>query len=173
MSRVFPFGEPENLRFFGPAEQTTSRQDGWLIVQLEDAGIFALANGPGLSDEKAARAVMAQAHRSGLYHKILAGLFVEDGKKWTVKEAEANAEFFADVTDPDQKEILMASFVGALKGFFSKEESSSPPSKTSSTKDPAAALPLRPRQPGELLTDILVGSGPTPPVGSAAATATT
>ena len=176
MSRVYPFGGPENLRFFAPAEQTTSRQDGWLMVQLEDAGILSLADKSKSGDEPdeaGKRAVMVQAIRSGHFHKILAALFVEDGKTWNVKDAEANAEFFADVTDPAQKEALMSSFVGVLAGFFTKGESPSTPSATSSTKQGIGDhLPLSPRKPGELLTDMLVGTGPTPRDGSPMATAT-
>ena len=86
---------------------------------------------------------------------------------WQTKE---NAEFFAGITDPDQKNMLMGNFIGTVSSFFTLAGRRSTPSVKSST--PAKPGKASPRKKGELLTDILVGSGPTPRDGSPMATAT-
>lgn len=167
MSKVYPLGG----RVFRLAEQTTGRQDGWVMVQMEDAGILKLAATSGLSDEEAARAVMVQAFRTEKFFAILAGALVEDGVPWSVESATANAEFFANLSDPEQKQMLLVNFVEIIASFFLLAGKRSSPSPTSSTKErkPGKAYP---RKKGELLTDMLVGSGPTRRAGSPTATAT-
>jgi hypothetical protein len=116
MARVYYLGG----RMFSPTETLTARQDGWLMVQLSDTGLFdVLGKGLGTKDEQAiARELIVEAHRSGKYFHIIAGRVVEDEKKWTPKDAEANAEWFADLSTPDDKAQLTTAFVEVLSGFF-------------------------------------------------------
>jgi hypothetical protein len=159
MARVIPLGG----RFFASAEQTTSRQDGWIMVQLEDAGILALlAKGTGaLDDASVLRGVIVQAMRSGKYHAIIAGLLVEDREKWTPDAAAENGEFFAELTSADDKQALASVFEGMLTAFFLNGVRSSTPSPTASA--PSPGTPPRSKRRVGHSTNHRAGSGPTAP----------
>jgi hypothetical protein len=127
-------------RFFAPAEQTTARQDGWITVQAADAGITRFIG--RTLDEHTAVDLVIQVLRSGKREHILAGVLVEQDVKWTPETAEQNAEFFAEITDPEAKAALADAFIPALAGFFlSGAESStdSPSASTATTPAPRSA----------------------------------
>lgn len=161
-------------RVFTLAEQTTSRQDGWVMVQLEDAGILGLLTQgvKAFEDDGAMRSVIAQAIRSNKYHHIAAGLLVEVDKKWTPADAEQNAEFFAELTAPDDKRQIAAAFEGLLLGFFQNAVQSSKPSPTSSPTTNRSAASLKRRTRGKRSTATRAAAGPSAPDGSQTATAT-
>jgi hypothetical protein len=147
MARVIALGG----RLFAPAEQTTSRQDGWVMVQLEDAGILNLIakGGAALKDQASVRSVIVQAMRSGKYHAIVAGLLVEDKEKWTPASAEQNGEFFAELSDPADKKAIAQVFEGMLTAFFLNGDVSSMRSPTVSptaSSDTPASKPKRVRR---------------------------
>jgi hypothetical protein len=130
MPRIYYLGG----RTFSLTEGLTGRQDGWMIVQTQDIGLDAIINrrlradgdkaAEGAADLEAARSFIVEAHRAGKYHSIIAGRVVEDGKKWTPKDAEANAEFFADLSEPADKMQLADLFATVLKDFFLSAASS-------------------------------------------------
>lgn len=126
---------------WAPTEHLTSRQDGYLIVQAQDSGLFEIlpkaAN--GTSAEVVAGELIVAAHRTGTFHKIIAGRLVADDAKWTAKDAEANAEFFADLSEPEDKAQLAAAFVEVLQDFFLSAARSLTPSATSSPRAPSGA----------------------------------
>ena len=171
MGRVLVFGGAEKGRLFAPAEQTTSRQDGWVMVQLEDAGILKLLTqgAKAFADEDAVRRIIAQALRSGKYHHIVAGLLVEDGTKWTPAGAEQNAEYFADVTDPDEKKQIADTFEAMLLSFFQHGAPSLTPSTTVSETTADAPTPIKR---GRRSTATRAAVGRTARGGSQTATAT-
>lgn len=161
MSRVIPLGG----RFFAPAEQTTVRQDGWTMAQVEDAGLLDLLSDSTVSDEARARKLIVRAMRSGLYCGIAAGLLVEIDKKWSVAEAEKNAEAFAELTSAEDKAALLDAFSESLTRFFTSGLFRSTPSRTASTRDGKG-------QTDAPSIDESEGSGQTPSDGSPTATAT-
>ena len=112
MSRVYVLGG----RIFSVPEQTTARQDAYMIAQAVDAGVMAFA-GKALNEDVALQ-LSAALFRSGRLEYVLAGGLVEDGKKWTAKDAEANADFFGELTDPESKQQVLTGVVEVLAAFF-------------------------------------------------------
>jgi hypothetical protein len=165
MGQVYPLGG----RIFAPAEQTTSRQDGWVMVQLEDAGVLALLTA-GV-DETGLRRLIVEAIRSGKYHAIIAGLLIEVDTKWTPDAAVKNAEFFADLTDAEEKRVLGLVFEGVLAAFFLSGGRSLTPSPTASRTD-APDNSANGHKPARRSTGKRAAAGPTAPAGSSMATPT-
>ena len=116
MARVYVLGG----RTFAPTEQMSSKQDGWLVGQVSDMGLFdLLKDRANRSEEDIGRDLLVAALRTGRFHGIIAGGVLEEGKaKWTVKDAEAVAEFLGDLTAPDDKAQLMTLFGEVLQRFF-------------------------------------------------------
>jgi len=122
MPRVYPLGG----RWFAVTETLTSRQDGYLIVQTQDIGLSAILAkrltvagvDADAADADVARELIVAAHRADKFHRIIAGRLVEDGKKWNPKDAEANADYFADLSAPEDKAHLAQAFTEVLAGFF-------------------------------------------------------
>jgi hypothetical protein len=159
-------------RWFAPAESLSSRQDGWCIVQLEDAGLLALitAGKQGLDDEPTARRVVVAALRSDKFHHILAGFLVESDVPWTPESAEQNAKFFADISDLESKQAMLNVFVGLLHGFFTVAVPSLTPTPIVSTALTASQRTARRRAGRSTATPEAVGASA--PGGSPTATAT-
>lgn len=168
MAEAFTLGG----RTFALAEQTTSRQDGWLMVQLEDAGILDLmTRRNGDADEQAiALKILTQARRSQRYELIIAAMLVEADKKWTIDSAKQNADAFAEISDPAEKVTLAVAFANGLTRFFLGGSGFSALSQTASIPgSPDAPTPITNEAPS---TDETAASGPTPPDGSPTATET-
>ena len=165
MARVIPLGG----RFFAPAEQTTSRQDGWIMARLEDAGILELLVKGTLGDESTGRKLIVQAMASGHYEAVIAGLLVEDKEKWTFESATANAEFFATLTKPDDKKALAELFGGVLIAFFQHGGRSWTPSPIASPPSPTSNG-HQPKKRARRSIATAAGSGPTAPGSSLTAT---
>jgi hypothetical protein len=126
MTAVIPLGAPGAKRYFTPAAETTARQDGWIMVQVVEAGVLKFAGKP--MTEELARDLVHEVLKSGKQEYLLAGLLVEQGVKWTPDAAAANAEWFADLSDPESKAALRSQFIPLLAGFFLDATSSSAPS---------------------------------------------
>lgn len=127
MSRVIPLGG----KYFVPTEHTTARQDGWMVVQMADAGLDQFAG--RTLDEATSRDLVLAALRSGKTWHLLAGLLVESGKAWTPQIAEENAAFFAELSDLESKRAMDEAFLGLLAGFFFNAPTSSALSPSAST----------------------------------------
>jgi len=130
MSQVIPLGAPEAKRYFAPAAETTARQDGWVMVQIADAGIAKFV-GKELN-ESVAFDLVIEVLRSGKWESLLAGLLVEQGVPWTPENAAANAEWFAGLTDAESKQALRETLVPTLAHFFLGALPSSMPSRNAS-----------------------------------------
>jgi hypothetical protein len=139
-------------RWFQPAEQTTARQDGWMQVQIADAGLLKFVNKQ--LDEETARELVVSVLRSGKREHLLAGALVEPDVPWSVATAEQNAEYFANLTDPESKAALDEAFVPTLAGFFLGAPPSSPPSPNASAE--AGAAPRERRKRGKRSTESAV-----------------
>lgn len=77
---------------------------------------LSLAKGDDL--DRVAEEVILNAYRSGNLFRLLAGLVVEEGKKWSVKSAEANAIFFSELDEKEDKEAIREALLGVLLSFF-------------------------------------------------------
>lgn len=93
---------------------------------------------------------------SGVPDQFLAGLLAEDEKPWNRDDAKANAKYFAELTDPEDKQALNAALV-TLLDFLESGGSSSTASPTSSS---AAARKTTRRRRAEKLPESSA-SGPT------------
>jgi hypothetical protein len=125
-AKVIPLGAPGQQRYFAPAAETTARHDGWMMVQIHDAGVMKFISKE--LDEASAYALVAEVYRSGKWEYLLAGALVEQGTPWTPENAVVNAEWFAGLTDPASKRALQEAFIPALAGFFLRAMPSSAPS---------------------------------------------
>ena len=117
-------------KYFVPTEHTTARQDGWVVVQMAEAGLDRFAG--RTLDADTSRELTLAALRSGKTWHLLAGFLVESGKKWTPEAAEETAAFLADITDPESKRLMDDAFIGLLAGFFFTGPTSSAPSPSAS-----------------------------------------
>ena len=141
---------------FSAPEQTTARQDAYMIAQAIDAGVMGFA-GKAL-DEDAALKLSASILRSGKLEYLLAGALVEDGKRWAAKDADANAEMFGELTDPESKQQMLTGIVEVLSHFFRSAPLSSTPSPSASTEaETAAPEPTNDAPPS--IAPALAGSG--------------
>jgi hypothetical protein len=130
-------GEPIVLagRSFRPAVAYTFANDLYVARELAASGVTeafqAMASTPEL-DRARAKMVVA-AFTSNRLCALLAGILHEDGVKWREAVAARNADFFAELTDPNDKAALLASLVERIAGFFLSGLASSTTSPNSSS----------------------------------------
>ena len=108
-------------RTFRPCTSTTFEQDIHIMAMVRDAGIMKVGAtfDPLTQDlDDIAQQIIMQAFSSGKLFDLLAGTLEEVGVPWSMGEARANAQFFAQLTDAADKAALNGSIVGALLGFF-------------------------------------------------------
>lgn len=133
-------------KFNGVAQELTAAQDHYLVGQLRLAGALQIiANKPEKSRkkseaeknteaEKAAEALLTTILLSGRTSAILSGCLTEEGKKWTLVEAERNALAFDDVTDGESKRAMREALLGFVLGFFRYATASVATSQKSSNR---------------------------------------
>lgn len=108
-------------RTFRPTAQTSFKQDIYVMSLLKSAGLIKMAEGfDPLTDDLdgVAQEIIVQAFSSGQLFSLLGAVLEEVGIPWSQARAVDNAEFFADLRDPKDKETLHGSIVGVLMGFF-------------------------------------------------------
>lgn len=116
------------------SDSMTAAQDDYLMGQLRLAGaIDVVALMGSQPSEKKAEELLTRILLSGRAPAILAGCLTEVGRKWTRKEADRNAEIFAEIIDPAEKHRMRTSIVGFVLGFFESGEGSSTTSPKSSS----------------------------------------
>lgn len=126
-------------RTFRKCVTTTFEQDIYIMAMLRDAGIMKAGesfNPEVASLDDVAQDVILRAFTSGKLFEILAGTLEEVGEPWSIPNARANAQFFAQLTDQADKATLHGSIVGALLGFFITGAQSSMISRKSSRPSP-------------------------------------
>ncbi len=100
-------------------EELSAAQDDYIVGQLRLAGaieaFFAAAENP---DDANAEALLTQLMVSGRSSQLLAGCLTEVGKRWTIEEAQRNAERFATTTKPEDKTAMRTAIVGFVLCFF-------------------------------------------------------
>ena len=134
MSRIFVL----NNRTFSVPQQTTARQDGYMLAMAVEAGVMRYAGKGKALDDDTILEMVATVLKSGRREHLLAGGLVEDGVKWTPAEAEKNAEFFGDLTDPADKAQMDTGFVDVLAAFFQTALRSSTPFPSASSAEVVA-----------------------------------
>jgi|SRR6185312_2915829 len=112
-------------RQFAPPEWLTFAQHAYVMDIVYSAGL----DKPG--DDLAA--FIARVFGTGCVPKLLAGLLVERGVKWSPARAAANAEYFGNLTNPDEFVALSDLVATELLSFFLRAARSSPPSPSFST----------------------------------------
>lgn len=102
-------------RIFTVAQDTTARQDDWVLCATADAGLEELA---AAGDGDQTEAITLAAFRSGCADRILAGVLVEEGTTWTAESAEKNTAAFGALTADADKRTRRRVLVAALARFF-------------------------------------------------------
>jgi hypothetical protein len=116
--------EPEFVevagRKFVAAQHTTFEQDLYLMDRIRSAGVDKMPTSVSEEGEltDAAEELLYSAYRTGHLFEILAGLMVEVDVPWNKDEADLNAEFFAGLSNPEDKKALHGVMVGAVLSFF-------------------------------------------------------
>jgi hypothetical protein len=152
MTQLLKLGD----RYFTAVTETTARQDGWMLGVVMDAGIVDMIGKK--ADETSTLRLVVQLYRSGKVAHVLAGSYVEQDMAWSIESAEANAEYFANVTDPAEKAALADALIPALMGFFHSALSSLPASPSVST-GPVAPKPERKRRAASSTAHVQAVSG--------------
>ena len=108
-------------KFVGSSESLTMDRDSYILGNLRLAGSVELLedlNAGRPPREELAHDLLTRILLSGQSNKILAGCLCEEGKAWSRKTADENAEYFDRVSDPDQKVALRQALVSVIVGFF-------------------------------------------------------
>lgn len=108
-------------RKFRPPTRTSLRQDMYMSERLEAADLDDLMDrfDPKAGKlDKAGESAVLQAYRNGVLFDVLAGVLVEDGKKWSPEEAKRNAEFFANLEEEEDKAAVRGPMVATILFFF-------------------------------------------------------
>lgn len=132
-------------RVFRPTMKTTFEQDFFVIDLMSNTSVNKLSAAKGDDLDKVAEEIILNAYRSGNLFRLLAGLVVEEGKKWSVKTAEQNAIFFAELNESEDKEAIREALLGVLLSFFVNAEAFSKTSAKSSISISLEAAPEQPR----------------------------
>jgi hypothetical protein len=132
----------DGRKFHSISQSLTANQDDYILGHLRLAGAIEVLedlDGTKRSDEQRAQDLLTKILLSGRTHNILAGCLTEEGKTWSRKDADANAEKFGAITDEDEKVEMRRAIVGVVLGFFSSGGPSleiSPRSSSRSEKVP-------------------------------------
>lgn len=132
----------DGRKFHSISQNLTANQDDYLLAHLRLAGAIEVLDdldGVKRTNEKRAEDLLTRILLSGRTHHILAGCLTEEGKTWNRKDADANAERFASITETEEKLAMRKSIVEFVIGFFSSGEPSpgtSPKSSSQSERVP-------------------------------------
>lgn len=162
-------------RTFRVPMQTSTRQDGYIYGVLEQHSMVTDMQRilSRMGDDDAVREGLTQfvgrLYRCGAIADLLGATLRSQPGKWTVAEAKANADYFADVTDPVAKEslnqlahvVLLSFFVTAFASLSTSPESS-PVSEPESPASGASTPPETNATPGATVAPSSAASGPTP-----------
>jgi hypothetical protein len=132
----------DGRKFRSISQDLTANQDDYILAHLRLAGAIEVLDdldGKKRSQEERAEDLLTRILLSGRTHHILAGVLTEEGKTWNRKDADANAEKFAALTDVDEKTAMRTAMVKFVIGFFTL---GAPSSKTSpKSSNPSEMVP--------------------------------
>lgn len=132
---------------FVPSTKTTFEQDMYVANLVSKAKLDELTQDFANNFEQTdlsgkAQQLVMQAYNSGqLFHLLSGVLSGPDGIAWSPAQAKENAEFFANLTEEQDKQALHGSIVGAILGFFVSALTSSKTSRKFSSAPVVSADP--------------------------------
>lgn len=121
--RTFVFTADDEVVFAQRAYITSAAKGAGLGDELMSAWMPLIEDvqaGKGMDPAKlnaAAWQVVSRAMESDAYLRVIAGTLVEQGKRWDRADADANCEFFANLTGDDitvLEEVLIAAIMGFI-----------------------------------------------------------
>ena len=130
-------------RTFRPSSKTTFEQDLFLMDIFEESGVGSIMDHIRATDMELSEVgmrIIRQAYRSGQLFLLLGGVLVEDGKKWSEEVAHRNAEYFANLDDPSDKEALHGPVASVVMSFFLNALESSTTSRKSLSRSELETL---------------------------------
>jgi hypothetical protein len=123
------------LTFHGVSQELPAAQDHYLVGQLRLAGCLDFLINVKGTPEEAAEGLLTQLLVSGRASQVLSGCLTEQGKKWSVSSAEANADMFDQVKDAESKRAMRDALLGFVLGFFRYATASVATSRKSSLRN--------------------------------------
>lgn len=146
-------------RKFRPLTKTKYKQDIYIMSLLRDAGLVQMAaNFNPVTDvvTEVVQEIIIKAFAAGQLFQILgATMIAEDQTEgWSIEGSKANAEFFENLEEDEDKKKLHGSIVGVLMGFFVSGALASAISQKSS--GPSGAQPQTDL--GALRDGVLIGA---------------
>lgn len=130
-------------RTFYPSEHTTFAQDMWVLDLADSIEVEKLNKASKKDLEATAQRILMKAYKSRKLFLLVAGLCIEEGKKWSEENAREWAQVFESAEMPEDKEALQGAMVAVLLSFFATGEGFSSLSPMSSPKNRKAAESLR------------------------------
>lgn len=119
----------DGREFQTPTQAITAAQEDYVTGYLGKAGVndliapmvVEIPDDLELQDLRRTQGAYAFLHQimvSGLKMNVLAGTLTEVGKKWTIAEADKNAEAFRQITDAGEKVLMQTKLVDFVLNFF-------------------------------------------------------
>lgn len=108
-------------RVFRKARTTTIDQDAYVMKRMREFGLVEMASTfDPVKDEldDFSQQLLMAAFETGKLYEVLAGVLIEEGVVWSRAVAKQNAEFFATLTDKDDKAQLFSSIASVLVDFL-------------------------------------------------------
>lgn len=108
-------------RDFQPVVNSTIEHDYWLMARIRRAGLDRVTINPGEVPDEFVIRVLRETIDSGQVFELLGGMLMPAdklGADWTPDMAQATGEFLKGLTKPDDKQIVNASVMSMLSGFF-------------------------------------------------------
>ena len=104
-------------------------QDVWMIRVCEKAGLSRATLPPGLAEgdpatERFLTDVVSRVFHADAVCELLAAALVEVGQKWTEHSAVANAAYFGEIEDGEDKKTLLGLLAQVIAGFIVSGRSS-------------------------------------------------
>lgn len=105
-------------RTFRRPPMTSLIQDAYVMQRMRSVDMEGTMRVSGSSPVATGLDVVMAMFESGMIYEVLAGALVEDGMKWTRSGADANAAFFAELTDQADKDQIWQHAAAISKDFL-------------------------------------------------------
>lgn len=124
----------DNERVFRPSVPTTFEQDLFLMDLLDETGVGGIVDDIDpmtMELNEVGMRIIRMAYRSGKLFLLLGAILSEEGVVFSEDVAHANAEYFAGLTSPVDKERLHGPVASVVLSFFMSALASSETSQKS------------------------------------------
>lgn len=115
-------------RRFKPVQNGSFAHDIWMTKKIREAGLAGIQLGEEETQDDFIERIAMTAYESGVALQLLGGLFMPaevEARAWTPEMAARTAEFFGNVTNPEDKHALRMQIASALFYFFASALASS------------------------------------------------